>query len=102
MAGRMLGVERFPADVTRALLDKAEGVPLFVEEVAKTFLDLGILERDNGGFRVVRPIRDVAVPDTINDIIMARLDRLGGAGQRTRARASGVGRAVPRPFLVGS
>src|SRR5580765_320287 len=40
MAGRMLGVERFPADVTRALLDKAEGVPLFIEEVAKTLLDL--------------------------------------------------------------
>src|SRR5258705_601174 len=99
MAGRMLGVERFPPDVMKALLDKAEGVPLFVEEVAKTFLDLGILERDNGGFRVVRPIRDVAVPDTINDIIMARLDRLGEAGKPTRPPAPGSGRRVRRPLL---
>ncbi len=99
MAGRMLGVERFPADVTRALLDKAEGVPLFVEEVTKTFLDLGILERDNGGFRVVRPIRDVAVPDTINDIIMARLDRLGEEGKRTVQLASVIGRQFLRRLL---
>src|SRR5213594_19070 len=99
MAGRMLGVERFPADVTRALLDKAEGVPLFVEEVIKTFLDLGILERDNGGFRVVRLIRDVAVPDTINDIIMARLDRLGEEGKRTVQLASVIGRQFLRRLL---
>ncbi len=99
MASRMLGVERFPADVTRALLDKAEGVPLFVEEVTKTFLDLGILERDNGGFRVVRLIRDVAVPDTINDIIMARLDRLGEEGKRTVQLASVIGRQFLRRLL---
>jgi len=99
MAGRMLGVERFPADVTRALLDKAEGVPLFVEEVAKTFMDLGIIERENGGFRVVRPIQGVAVPDTINDIIMARLDRLGEDGKRTVQLASVIGRQFLRRLL---
>src|SRR3989475_17626 len=99
MAGQMLGVERFPADVTRALLDKAEGVPLFVEEVTKTFLDLGILERDNGGFRVVRPIRDAAVPDTIHDIIMARLDRLGEEGKRTVQLASVIRRQFLRRLL---
>jgi len=99
MAGGMLGVERFPADVTRALLDKAEGVPLFVEEVTKTLLDLGILERENGGFRVVRPLRDAAVPDTIQDIIMARLDRLGEEGKRTVQLASVIGRQFLRRLL---
>jgi AAA ATPase domain/Adenylate and Guanylate cyclase catalytic domain len=99
MAGRMLGAERFPADVTRALIDKAEGVPLFVEEVTKTFLDLGILERDNGGFRVVRPIGNAAIPDTIHDIIMARLDRLGEEGKRTVQLASVIGRQFLRRLL---
>jgi class 3 adenylate cyclase/tetratricopeptide (TPR) repeat protein len=99
MAGRMLGVERFPADVTRALIDKAEGVPLFVEEVTKTFLDLGILERDNGGFRVVRPIGNATIPDTIHDIIMARLDRLGEEGKRTVQLASVIGRQFLRRLL---
>jgi class 3 adenylate cyclase/tetratricopeptide (TPR) repeat protein len=99
MAGRMLGVEGLPVEVTRALLDKAEGVPLFVEEVTKTFLDLGILERDSGGFRVVRPIRDAAIPNTIHDIIMARLDRLGEEGKRTVQLASVIGRQFLRRLL---
>jgi len=99
MAGRMLGVEGFPADVARALLDKAEGVPLFIEEVTKTLLDLGILERENGSFRVVRPLRGAAVPDTIHDIIMARLDRLGENGKRTVQLASVIGRQFLRRLL---
>jgi tetratricopeptide (TPR) repeat protein len=99
MARRMLGVEGFPADVTRALLDKAEGVPLFVEEVTKTFLDLGILERENGGFRVVRLLGDAAVPNTMQDMIMARLDRLGEEGKRTVQLASVIGRQFLRRLL---
>src|SRR5215468_736996 len=99
MGGRMLGIDGLPADVARALLDKAEGVPLFIEEVTKTLLDLGILERENGGFRVVRPIREAAVPDTINDIIMARLDRLGEDGKRTVQLASVIGRQFLRRLL---
>jgi class 3 adenylate cyclase/tetratricopeptide (TPR) repeat protein len=99
MAGRVLGVERLPADVTRALLDKAEGVPLFIEEVTKTLLDLGILARDNGGYRVVRPLREAAVPDTIHGIIMARLDRLSEEGKRIVQLASVIGRQFPRRLL---
>ena len=99
MAGRMLGVEGLPADMTRALLEKAEGVPLFVEEVTKTFLDLGILRRENGGLRVVRPLGDAAVPETIHDIIMARLDRLGEDGKRTVQLASVIGRQFLRRLL---
>jgi len=99
MAGRVLGVECFPADVTRALLDKAEGVPLFIEEVTKTLLDLGILARANGGYRVVRPLREAAVPDTIHGIIMARLDRLGEDGKRTVQLASVIGRQFLRRLL---
>ena len=99
MAGRMLGVEGFPADVTRAVLDKAEGVPLFIEEVTKTLLDLGIVQRDNGGLRVVRPLREAAVPETIHDIIMARLDRLGDEGKRTVQLASVIGRQFLRRLL---
>ncbi|MFQ5946329.1 MAG: AAA family ATPase, partial [Anaerolineae bacterium] len=96
MAGHILGTERFPEDLKTALMDKAEGVPLFVEEVAKTLLDLGILRRDNGGYRMVKGIGAVSVPDTIQAIIMARLDRLGEDGKRAVQLASVIG----RQFLV--
>src|SRR5882724_8365042 len=96
MASRVLGTDRFPEELRAALTAKAEGVPLFVEEVTKTLLDLGVIQRDNGSYRIVRPIGDVHVPDTIQGIIMARLDRLGEEGKRTVQLAAVIG----RQFLV--
>jgi class 3 adenylate cyclase/tetratricopeptide (TPR) repeat protein len=99
MAGRVLGTEDFPRELRAALMDKAEGVPLFVEEVTKTLLDLGVLRRENGGYRMVRTMDEVNVPDTIQGIIMARLDRLGDEGKRTVQLASVIGRQFLRRLL---
>jgi tetratricopeptide (TPR) repeat protein len=96
MAGRVLGSEQFPEELKAALMAKAEGVPLFIEEVTKTLLDLRVLRRENGGYRLVKGLTEVHVPDTIQAIIMARLDRLGENGKRTVQLASVIG----RQFLV--
>src|SRR6266849_3338389 len=77
-------------------MDKAESVPLFIEEVTKTLLDLGVLRREDGAYRLVKSLSEVSVPDTIQGIIMARLDRLGEDGKRTVQLASVIG----RQFLV--
>jgi class 3 adenylate cyclase/tetratricopeptide (TPR) repeat protein len=99
MAGRVLGSEQFPPELRAALVEKAEGVPLFVEEVTKTLLDLGVLRRENGGYRMVKAMAEVSVPDTIQGIIMARLDRLGEDGKRTVQLASVIGRQFLRRLL---
>jgi tetratricopeptide (TPR) repeat protein len=96
MAGHVLGTTQFPVELQTALMDKAEGVPLFIEEVTKTLLDLGVLQREEGGYRLVKNLGEVHVPDTIQGIIMARLDRLGDDGKRTVQMASVIG----RQFLV--
>jgi class 3 adenylate cyclase/tetratricopeptide (TPR) repeat protein len=96
MAGQVLGIAQFPAELQTALMAKAEGVPLFIEEVTKTLLDLGVLQRENGGYRLVKSLGEVHVPETIQGIIMARLDRLGDDGKRTVQMASVIG----RQFLV--
>jgi tetratricopeptide (TPR) repeat protein len=96
MAGQVLGTAQFPAELQTALMAKAEGVPLFIEEVTKTLLDLGVLQRENGSYRLVKSLREVSIPDTIQGIIMARLDRLGDDGKRTVQMASVIG----RQFLV--
>jgi class 3 adenylate cyclase/tetratricopeptide (TPR) repeat protein len=96
MAGQVLGTAQFPAELQTALMAKAEGVPLFIEEVTKTLLDLGVLQREHGAYRLVKSLNEVHVPDTIQGIIMARLDRLGDDGKRTVQLASVIG----RQFLV--
>src|SRR5262249_35879594 len=65
-------------------------------EVVKTLLDVGALQWENGSYRVVQELAEARVPDTIQDIIMARLDRLGKEGKRTVQLASVIG----RQFLV--
>ena len=92
MAGHVLGADDLPPALRQALLDKAEGVPLFIEEVTKTLLDLGVLRRDGGVYRIVEGVGPLNVPDTIQGIIMARLDRLGEDGKRTVQLASVIGR----------
>ncbi len=96
MAGHILGIAQFPAELRTALIAKAEGVPLFIEEVTKALLDLGVLRRENNSYRLVKGLSEVSVPETIQEIIMARLDRLGEDGKRTVQLASVIG----RQFLV--
>src|SRR5262249_33073730 len=96
MASHVLRTAQFPAGLQTTLMEKAEGVPLFIEEVTKTLLDLGVLRRENGGYRLVKSLSEVKVPDTIQGIIMARLDRLGEDGKHTVQLASVIG----RQFLV--
>jgi class 3 adenylate cyclase/tetratricopeptide (TPR) repeat protein len=92
VARGVLGVAELPRELLGALMQKAEGVPLFIEEVAKTLLDLGVLRRDGDRLVFVGGPETIDVPETINDIIMARLDRLGDDGKRTVQLASVIGR----------
>jgi class 3 adenylate cyclase/tetratricopeptide (TPR) repeat protein len=96
VARGVLGATDLPRELTTALMEKAEGVPLFIEEVAKTLLDLGVLRREGDRLVVVGGPDRFDVPETIHDIIMARLDRLGEDGKRTVQLASVIG----RQFLV--
>jgi class 3 adenylate cyclase len=96
VARSVLGTADLPREVLDALRQKAEGVPLFIEEVAKTLLDLGVVRREGDRLVLVSGPESIDVPETIHDIIMARLDRLGDEGKRTVQLASVIG----RQFLV--
>src|SRR5712691_6888211 len=60
MVGHVLGTEQFPTELQTALMAKAEGVPLFIEEVTKTLLDLGVLQREPSGYRLVKNLSEVS------------------------------------------
>jgi class 3 adenylate cyclase/tetratricopeptide (TPR) repeat protein len=92
MATQVLGATDFPEELKTALEQKAEGVPLFVEEMTKSLVELGFLARENGHYRVTKALEDLSVPNTMQDIIMARLDRLSSDGKRMVQLASVIGR----------
>lgn len=83
-------------NVTKALnilvADKSDGIPFYVEEIIKSFIEEGIILESEGVYEVSKAIADMDVPDTIQDIIMARIDRLDENQKRTIQYASVVGK----------
>src|SRR5207237_6083841 len=65
MAARFLGSDLFPQELRSALMQKAEGVPLFIEEVTKTLLDLGFIAREQDEYMMTKTADELAIPDTI-------------------------------------
>ena len=68
-----------PAIVLQDLLTKTDGNPLFVEEVTKWLLESGVLEQTKYGYQLKGSLKSVSIPNTLQDSLMARLDRLGPA-----------------------
>src|SRR5262245_57112819 len=76
MIARVTGGCPLPAEVTEEIVVKTDGNPLFVEELTKAVLEAGILVEDGEGYRLHGPLPPLAIPATLHDSLMARLDRL--------------------------
>jgi class 3 adenylate cyclase/tetratricopeptide (TPR) repeat protein len=68
-----------PPEVLAHILDKTDGVPLFVEELTKTVLESGLLQDVGERYALTGPLPPLAIPSTVQDSLMARLDRLASA-----------------------
>jgi predicted ATPase len=79
MVERVTGGKALPAEILRQIVGKTDGVPLFVEELTKMVLESGLLQEEDGryvGAYGGAPIPPLAIPSTLQDSLMARLDRL--------------------------
>ncbi len=92
MAQGVLAVRSLPAELHGIIARKAEGNPFFIEEVVKSLQEVGALRRADDRYVLARPLDEIVVPDTIQDVIMARIDRLEDAAKRTLQLASVIGR----------
>ena len=71
---------------------RAEGNPFFVEELVRTLIDQGVLERLNGGWTVRDLPDDFVVPDTVQAVLAARIDLLEPAEKAALQAAAVIGR----------
>jgi len=65
-----------PAEVVEQVVAKTDGVPLFVEELTKMVLESGLLQEQEESYALSAPLPPLAIPTTLHDSLMARLDRL--------------------------
>jgi len=75
MAGEVAG-KPLPSEVVQHIVACADGMPLFVEELTKTFVESGLLQDLGDRYRLGKPLPPLAVPATLHASLMARLDRL--------------------------
>ena len=89
---RLLDGSALPEELCGAVLDKAEGNPFFVEEVLRSLIERGVLARDGAGWRVTELVKNIQVPDTLQGVLLARLDRLPEETKRVIQKAAVIGR----------
>ena len=76
MTRRVAHGKALPAEVVAQVVAKTDGVPLFVEELTKMVLESGLLQEQEDRYDLTGPLPPLAIPATLHDSLMARLDRL--------------------------
>ncbi len=76
LVARVTGDKPLPTEVVEQIVARTDGVPLFVEELTKTVLESGLLADAGDRYELAGPLPPLAIPTTLHDSLMARLDRL--------------------------
>ncbi len=84
-----------PAAVVDEIVRKTDGIALFVEELTKTVIESGLLRETAASYELDGPLPPLAIPSTLQDSLMARLDRLAPAKEVAQ-----VGAVIGREFSL--
>jgi predicted ATPase/class 3 adenylate cyclase len=98
MIEQVAGGRALPAEVHQQLLTKTDGVPLFVEELTKMVLESGLLRDVGDRYELIGPLPPLAIPATLQDSLMARLDRLA-TGKLVAQLGATIGRQFAYELL---
>jgi predicted ATPase len=102
MTGRVAHGKALPPEVIEPVVAKTDGVPLFVEELTKMVLESGLLREREDCYELTGPLPSLAIPTTLHDSLMARLDRLATVKSlaqlgATLGRLGAVAAGLPGP-----
>jgi class 3 adenylate cyclase/predicted ATPase len=93
MIAYVTGGRTLPREIADQIVDRTDGVPLFIEELTKSVVESGILTETGDGYAASRPLTALVIPTTLHASLLARLDRLAP----TREVAQ-IGAALGRSF----
>jgi class 3 adenylate cyclase/predicted ATPase len=93
MIAHVTGGKALPKDIAEQIIDRTDGVPLFIEELTKTVVESGIVADAGDRYAVTGPVAPLAIPTSLQASLLARLDRLAP----TREVAQ-IGAALGRSF----
>lgn len=103
LLNNLLHIENLPAATCSMILDKAGGNAFFLEEVLRSLIDAGVVVVRGGrafATQKINLLKALDVPDTLQDMIAARIDRLSASDKRTLQTASIIGRVFQHRVLA--
>jgi predicted ATPase len=95
---RVTAGKAVPGEVLQQITARTDGVPLFVEELTKMVLESGLLHEREDRYELAGPLPPLAIPATLHDSLIARLDRLAAVKAVAQLGAT-LGRAFPYVLL---
>jgi transcriptional regulator with AAA-type ATPase domain/tetratricopeptide (TPR) repeat protein len=99
MASSLLGAASLSDELQQLVDEKAEGNPFFVEEVLRSLQERGLLDRHDDEVRLAKATAKVDVPDSVQDVLVGRLQRLDAPCRELLMTAAVIGREFPRRVL---
>jgi predicted ATPase/class 3 adenylate cyclase len=99
MVERLTSGKGLPASVLDQIVAKSDGVPLFVEELTRAVLEANLLNDEGDHYTLAGPLPPMAIPTTLQESLMARLDRLAPAREVAQAAAA-IGRDFAYDLLA--
>jgi class 3 adenylate cyclase/predicted ATPase len=98
LVAQIAGGKALPDEVVAQIVDRADGVPLFVEELTKSVLESGVLREEVGRYVLDGAMPPFTIPTSLHDSLMSRLDRLGSVRLVAQIGAA-IGREFPYALL---
>ena len=95
-----MNIKEIPERIQNFIMTKSQGNPFYVEEVIKSFLESGLIFKKGKHWVIRKEIKKVDIPDSIQDIIMSRIDRLSEESRRLLQVASVIGREFTTGTLL--
>src|SRR5262249_53951421 len=95
----LLGMDTGLGALRARIRARAAGNPFFLEEIALSLAESGVLAGTRGRYRLTRPVESVGIPDTVHAVLAARIDRLAERDKAVLEAASVVGKSFPEPIL---
>ena len=96
----LLKIDPTPEDLENLLLSRAEGNPLFLEEVLRSLIEERMIKRVEERWEIARSVTDIDIPNTLQGVLTARIDRLDESVKRVLQVAAVIGRVFPH-FILG-
>ena len=97
----LTGGRQMPSEVLVQLLDRTDGVPLFIEELTKTVVESGLLREDDNRYELTGPLSPLAIPSTLHASLLARLDRVAAVKNVAQIGAT-IGREFSYALVAAS